>query len=120
MLPVQDGGHFYLLSSSKNYLKNDYYMDSSWALKRISSTSGGGNKGSVNTNFNIALAKGESQPGESEVLWIQPEVGGRVLSLVISRDTRLEAPSRVLLHSLASRKHIMEAQPYTSLVTGHT
>ena len=60
-------------------------MDSSWAVKRISSTSGGGNKGSVNTNFDNALAKDESQPGESEVLWIQPEVGGSVVSLVIPR-----------------------------------
>ena len=34
--------------------------------------------------------------------------------------TRLEAPYRVLLPSLSSRKHIMEAQPSTSLVTGHT
>ena len=54
-------------------------MASSWAVKRISSTSGGGNKGSVNANFQNALAKDESQPGESEVLWIQPENGGSVL-----------------------------------------
>ena len=51
-------------------------MPSSWAVKRISSTSGGGNKGSENTKFNNALAKDSSEPGESEVLWIQPEAGG--------------------------------------------
>ena len=51
-------------------------MPSSWAVKRISSTSGGGNSGVVNAKFNQALAMGTTQPGESEVLWIQPEEGG--------------------------------------------
>ena len=57
-------------------------MPSSWAVKRISSTSGGGNKGSENTKFNNALAKDSSEPGESEVLWIQPEAGGCDLSIL--------------------------------------
>ena len=48
-------------------------------MKRISSTSGGGNKGSENTKFNNALAKDSSEPGESEVLWIQPEAGGYII-----------------------------------------
>ena len=48
-------------------------------MKRISSTSGGGNKGSENTKFNNALAKDSSEPGESEVLWIQQEAGGCII-----------------------------------------
>ena len=54
-------------------------MPSSWAVKRISSTSGGGNSGVLNAKFNQALAMGTTQPGESEVLWIQPEIGGSLL-----------------------------------------
>ena len=73
---MQNTGHFYLLSSSKNIPTNSFYMPSSWAVKRISSTSGGGSAGTHNANFNYALAKNSSVPGESEVLWLQNIIGG--------------------------------------------
>ena len=66
-------------------------MPSSWAVKRISSTSGGGNNnGVVNPKFNQALAMGSSQPGESEVLWIQPEIGGSLLYFHIDWSSGLQ------------------------------
>mgnify|MGYP001237469533 CR=1 FL=1 len=51
---------------------------STWALKKISSTTGGGLAGVRNENFNMALADDVSVPGESEVLWTYGETTGQV------------------------------------------
>ena len=59
-------------------------MPSSWAVKRISSISGGGSAGTHNANFNYALAKNSSVPGESEVLWLQNIIGGIIDIMLIS------------------------------------
>ena len=69
---LQDSGHFYLFSSSRKGSGQ-----STWAVKRISSTSGGGQAGvSMSSGYYHALSKDVSIPGESEVLWRHSETRG--------------------------------------------
>ena len=58
-----------MLSASGASRKNDWNWGCTWALKKISTTTGGGLAGVLNKEFNQALADDESVPGESEVLW---------------------------------------------------
>ena len=67
---LKDAGNFYLFSSSHNGS-----MQSTWSLKRISSTSQGYGLPTNNwgSGFYKALTSDKSVPGESEVLWKHPD-----------------------------------------------
>ena len=71
-----------MLSSTRKGGYNWWGWPSSWALKRISSTTADANAYSV--NYNRALGSEISVPGESEVLWkenLPPGTGKGVLNL---------------------------------------
>ena len=57
-----------MLSSSRKGAFNQWGWPSSWALKRISSTSPS-NSGAAYPKFNEALGSEWTVPGQSEVLW---------------------------------------------------
>ena len=70
---LQDAHKFYLFSSS-----NNGSMQSTWALKRISSSSGGQNFSSFGSNN--PLISDMSILGESEVLWKHPDSTSKTFS----------------------------------------
>ena len=63
------------------------YNQGTWAVKRISSTSGGGQAGvMMSSGYRAALTRDVSVPGESEVLWRHSDLKGPYCAMCIILD----------------------------------
>ena len=82
------------------------YNQGTWAVKRISSTSGGGQAGvTMSSGYRAALTRDVSVPGESEVLWRHSDLKGPYSALfwikkkifTICRGGAAKFPNRSIL-----------------------